>query len=82
MTTNHEAGGSTPSQSTIIPETIMEALLVILTMAQGITVYDRIPVVQTPRPVVQTSIEQKYFRSLDNKTTHSWVDATVFLASR
>jgi hypothetical protein len=60
----------------------MEALLVILTMAQGGILYDRIPIKYTPREVTQTSTKRQYFRSLDEKTNHSWVNAGVFLSSK
>ena len=57
----------------------MEALLILLSMAQGATF---MPGQHTPRPVIQTSIKQEYFRGIDEPTSHSWIDAGVFFRSK
>ena len=57
----------------------MEALLVLLTMAQGATF---MPSNYTPRPVIQTSTKQEYFRGIAEPTSHSWINAGVFFRSK
>jgi|TARA_R110000796_G_scaffold216692_1_gene332673 hypothetical protein len=57
----------------------MEALLILLSMAQGATF---MPGQHTPRPVIQTSTKQEYFRGIDEPTSHSWIDAGVFFRSK
>lgn len=57
----------------------MEALLILLSMAQGATF---IPIKHTPRPVIRTSTKQEYFRGIDEPTSHSWIDAGVFFRSK
>jgi len=57
----------------------MEALLILLSMAQGATF---MPGQHTPRPVIQTSTKQEYFRGIDEPTSHSWINAGVFFRSK
>ena len=64
----------------------MEALLILLSMAQGATFmpsnYTPRSNAYVPRPVIQTSTKQEYFRGIAEPTSHSWIDAGVFFRSK